>query len=127
MIKKVFYNHTSKNPLVKSGYETPATIAVSLSDDGKTINYGVSICNECDNFQKARGRNIAEIRLNHNFGSIKVPSHMLALPEKQKCLSFLYNISQGLVIRQRKWRDRVSSFNVANYEAKQEIERIFQK
>ncbi len=110
-MSKVYYAHTTKLPIVKEGYVPPATIAITMV--GGIFRYGISICSRYDNFSKKSGREIAENRLNNYFGSLPIPELLRSLPEKQACLSQLYNLTASVVVKNRKWKKRITKFNLA--------------
>lgn len=109
-MSKVYYNHTTKLRIVKKGYVPAATIALKM-EDGK-FKYGVAICSKYDNYSRKYGREIAENRLNQGFGEMEIPAPLKDLPEQEACLAQLYNIVQSVVLKNRKWKRRVTKFNL---------------
>lgn len=108
-MSKVYFSHTSKMLGVKMGVLPLATIAIQRIGD--EFHYGVAICSKYDNFSRKYGREIAENRLNQGFGIIPVPSPLQDLPEKEACLTQLYNLVESVVLKGRKWKRRVTRFN----------------
>lgn len=110
-IDKVFYTHTSNYSIVKAGYGTLATIAIRIEDDSKSFIYGVSICNDEDNFCKKTGRNISESRMNDKFGRIPMPDALEGKTNREKCMRMLYTISESVVKKPRNWQNKIAVFN----------------
>jgi hypothetical protein len=115
-MSQVYYNHTTKQTPVKMGLATPATIA--LKRDGNDFVYGVTICSKYDSFSKKLGREMAEARLNQGFRRTTIPVELLSLEtelgEKQMCLAFLYQLSASVTANSRKWKKKVTRFNIDN-------------
>lgn len=111
VMSKVYFNHTTKLSVVKQGYVPAATIA--LTKVGNQFHYGVAICSRYDNFSKKYGREVATARLEQNFGVLDVPKPMEGLTEKEQCLNMLYSLAASVVIKNKKWKKRVTKFNMA--------------
>ncbi len=109
-MSKVYYYHTTKLEITKFGLVPAATIA--LRKEGDKFYYGVSICSKQDNFSRKNGREIAENRLNQGFGIMEVPKNLQDLTEHEACMSQLFNIVLSVVKKNRKWKRRVTSFNL---------------
>lgn len=109
-MSKVYFNHTTKLDVVKFGLVPAATIALTKVDD--KFYYGVSICSKYDNFSKKFGREVAQNRLEQGFGVLEVPDIVKELPEKQQCLAMLYNLSATIVLKNRKWKKKITKFNL---------------
>lgn len=109
-MSKVYFSHTTKLEVTKLGIVPAATIA--LKRVGDEFHYGVSICSLYDNFSKKSGREIAENRLNNGFGTLPVPKVLEGMTEKQACLAQLYNLVSSVVCRNRKWKKRITKFNM---------------
>lgn len=114
---QVFFNHTTKHDLVKDGHSPKATIAVALSPDEQSIKYGISICSRMDNFSKVKGREQAQKRLENSFGVIEIPRELKGESQRKKCLTMLYRISASVVMRGRKWKRKVTSYNTSKAES----------
>ncbi len=112
VMSKVYYNHTTRLEVTKRGIVPACTIA--LTKRGNKFIYGVSICSKYDNFSKKFGREVAEGRLQQEFGTMDVPKVLQDLTEKEACLQQLYNLTTSVVLKNKKWKRKVSSFNKAN-------------
>lgn len=108
-MSKVYFSHTTKLRVVKMGLVPASTIAIKKVGDN--FHYGVSICSKYDNFSKKYGREIAENRLNQGFGILPVPKPLQDLPEKEACLHQLYNLAASTILKNRKWKRKVTAFN----------------
>lgn len=108
---KTFFSHTSKLDVTKAGVVPASTVAVQI--DGNTIKFGVSICSKYDNFSKKYGREVAENRMNQGFGVIEMPKPLVGLDERTASLAQLYNIVASVVTKNRKWKKRITKFNLA--------------
>lgn len=108
---KVYYMHTSKLPLVKSGFSKPCTIAITLKGDH--FYYGVSVCHRNDNFCRKTGRELAERRLIQEFGRIPVPVvvHEKQIPDSEACLGMLASLTGSVAINPYKYERRIHKFN----------------
>lgn len=104
-INKVFFAHTSKYT------GTLATVALRITDDNKSFIYGVSICNEEDNFCRKTGRDIAESRMNDKFSTIPMPDALEGKTNREKCMRMLFTISESVVKKPRNWQNKVAVFN----------------
>lgn len=117
-MSKVYFNHTTKNEAVKQRLVPPATIA--LKRVGNTFHYGVAICSMNDNYDKAQGRAIAEQRMEEGFRVTAIPEELLKIEsvvgECAMTRSFLYQISTSLVVNSRRWRKKVTRFNMERQE-----------
>lgn len=113
-MSKVYFNHTTKQRLVKMGLVPATTIA--LKREGKEFHYGVSMCSRGDNFNKEQGRKIAETRMEQGFRRTTIPADLLALEEqigeKGMCLAFLYVLTESLVVNSRRWKKRITRHNM---------------
>ena len=110
-MSKVYFNHTTKLEVVKLGLVPAATIA--LTKVGDKFHYGVAICSRFDNFSKKDGREVAENRLKQGFGELEIPAPLKDLSEKEQCLNMLYNLAATVVVKNRKWKKKVTKFNMA--------------
>ena len=110
-MSKVFFTHTTKSALVKEKIVPAASIAIRR--DGNMFYYGIAICSKYDNFTKKGGREIAENRLKEGFGALEVPTPLLNLPERESCLAQLYNLAASTLVHSRKWKRKVTKFNLA--------------
>lgn len=110
-MSKVYFNHTTKLEVVKLGLVPAATIA--LTKVGDKFYYGVAICSRYDNFSKKFGREVAENRLKQGFGELEIPAPLKDLSEKEQCLNMLYNLAATVVVKNRKWKKKVTKFNMA--------------
>ena len=110
-MSKVYFNHTTKLHWVKMGLIPAVTIALTKVDD--KFHYGIAICSKYDNFSKKHGREIAENRLKQGFGEVEVPKTLLGLSEKEQCLTMLYSLATSVVVKNKKWKKRVTKFNIA--------------
>jgi hypothetical protein len=97
--------------VVKLGLVPAATIA--LTKVGDKFHYGVVICSRYDNFSKKFGREVAENRLKQGFGVLDIPAPIQGLSEKEQCLNMLYNLAASVVVKNKKWKKRVTKFNIA--------------
>jgi hypothetical protein len=79
---------------------------------GDKFNYGVSICSKYDNFSKKSGREIAENRLQQGFGVMDVPKPIINMPERESSLEQLYNLVASVVVKNKKWKKRITKFNL---------------
>lgn len=111
-MSKVYYLHTSKSPFVKAGVVPPATIALKMENG--IFTYGVSICSKHDNFSKKYGREIAENRMKQEFAKIEVPKVLSTVSEKQACILQLHNLAATLIVKNKKWKKRVTAFNLTH-------------
>lgn len=109
-MSKTYFSHTTKLEVTKLGIVPAATIA--LKKVGNEFHYGISICSIYDNFSKKSGREISENRLNQGFGVLPVPAVLEGLTEKQACLAQLYNLVESVVCKNRKWKKRITKFNL---------------
>jgi hypothetical protein len=109
-MSKTFFSHTSKLEITKLGIVPVATIA--LKKVGDEFHYGVAICSRFDNFSKKSGREIAENRLNQGFGKLPVPKVLSGYSEKEACLAQLYNLVTSVVVKNKKWKKRITKFNL---------------
>lgn len=110
-MSQTFFTHTTKLDVVKDGLVPAATIA--LKKVGNKFHYGVAICSKYDNFSKKFGRETAEGRLNQEFGVLDIPAPLRDLPEREACLIQLYNLAASVVVKSKKWKKRVTKFNLA--------------
>jgi hypothetical protein len=112
-VSQTYYNHTTKHEFVKMGLVPPATVA--LKRVGNTFVYGMAICSRMDNYNKNKGRELAQERMNKGFGKVAIPEQLLAMEEKigEKgiCIAFLYGIANSLVARNKRWKRKVTKFN----------------
>lgn len=108
-MSKVYFNHTTKLRVVKEGYVPAATIA--LKRVGDKFHYGVAICSKYDNFSKKLGREVAINRMEQGFGVLEVPKPLIELSENEACLSQLYNIAASVVLKNKKWKKKITKFN----------------
>lgn len=115
-MSQVYYNHTTKLNVVKDGYVPAATIA--LRKEGNNFVYGVSICSKYDNFSKKYGREIALNRLERNFKVTEIPADLMkaaeaeGMGEKGICLPFLYQLAASVTTKNRKWKKKITKFNL---------------
>jgi hypothetical protein len=110
-MSKVFFTHTTKLDIVKAGVVPAATIAIKRV--GNKFHYGVAICSKFDNFSKKYGREVAENRLNQEFGILDIPAPLANLSEREATLAQLYNLAASVVVKSKKWKKRVTKFNLA--------------
>ena len=110
-MSKTYFAHTTKSELVKAGVVPAATIA--LKREGNVFIYGITICSKYDNFSKKSGREIAENRMNQEFGKIEVPTPLLLVPERESCLAQIYNLAASTIVHTKKWKRRVTKFNLS--------------
>lgn len=84
-MSRVFYAYTPHpTPEMREiGWGERATVAARLVEDGeeKKFEYGISICNAEDNFNKKFGRELALERLQAGFGSTKYNEYYQNLAE----------------------------------------------
>lgn len=117
-MSKVYFNHTTKLEAVKKGLAPAATIA--LRREGNEFHYGITICSRYDNYNKAQGREIALARLEQGFYKTTIPSDLALIEskigEKEMCLTFLYQLSASVTMKSRKWRKRITRFNMERNE-----------
>lgn len=111
-MSKVYYYHTSKLEVSKLGIVPTCTIA--LKKEGNKFVYGIAICSKYDNFSRKQGREIAENRLNQRFGELEVPKNLDGLSDHQAALRQLFSIVRSVIIKNRKWKRKVTSFNLQN-------------
>jgi hypothetical protein len=109
-MSKVYFSHTTKLGIVKSGYSPAATVAIKK--EGDKFYYGVSICSKYDNFSKKYGRRVAEERMNQEFGVLEIPKPLQDLDDRQASLHQLYNIVASVVLKPKKWKKKVTKFNM---------------
>lgn len=115
-MSKVYYSHTTKLEAVKLGLAPAATIA--LQKVGNNFIYGVSVCSAYDNFSKTHGREIATARMEKGFKITPIPKDLLkvvdepGLGEKAMCLAFLYQLAYSVTTRSRKWKKKITRFNL---------------
>lgn len=111
-MSKTYYFHTTKLDVTKEGKVPASTIA--LEKVGDTIYYGVSICSKYDNFSRKYGREVATNRLQQNFGTIRVlPSYAKRFEsENDLCLDQLFTLVKSVVLHNRKWKKRITRFNL---------------
>ena len=109
-MSKVYFNHTTKLEVTKLGIVPAATIA--LTKVGDKFHYGVSICSRYDNFSKKHGREVAENRMKQEFGVLEIPAPLSNATEKEQCLTMLYNLAASVVIKNKKWKKKVTKFNM---------------
>jgi hypothetical protein len=89
------------------------TIAVKKDVDG--FKFGIAICSKHDNFSRKLGREVAENRLNQGFGLMKmkkVPDNFNSLTDSEQCLAQLYTLVVSVVKKNRKWKKRITKFNL---------------
>lgn len=113
-MSQVYFNHTTKQRAVKLKLAPAATIA--LKREGNDFVYGITICSRYDAFSKKAGREIAEARLNQGFKRTPIPQTLLNFEkeagEKKMILAFLYELSASVSIKSRKWKKRITRFNL---------------
>lgn len=121
---KVYYFHTTKLDSTKLGITPASTIALKMSDDKTQFHYGVAICSKYDNFSKKYGREVAENRLNQGFGIITVPKlvDLNGLSDHQACMSQLINLVISVVKKNRKWKKKITRFNIEQKQGAKIIE-----
>lgn len=112
VMSKVYYSHTTKLEVTKLGLVPACTIA--LTKRGEKFIYGVSICSKYDNFSKKYGREVAENRMEQEFGTLDVPKILNGLSEKEACLQQLYNLVTSVVTKNKKWKKKITKFNMQN-------------
>jgi len=110
-MSKVFFTHTTKLDIVKDGLVPAATIAIKKV--GNKFHYGVAICSKYDNFSKRYGREVAENRLNQGFGVLDIPSPLKDVEDRPATLAQLYNLAASVVVKNKKWKKRITKFNLA--------------
>lgn len=115
-MSQVYFNHTTKQDLVKMGLVPAATIA--LKREGNNFIFGIAMCSKYDNYSKKTGREVAENRLNQGFRTTPIPEGLLKLEteigEKNMCLAFLYQLSASVTAKSRKWKRKITKFNFEN-------------
>lgn len=113
-MSKVYYNHTHTLPPVREGLRPAATIA--LKRVGNDFHYGIAICSKYDNFSKKYGRKVAEERLEKKFRISSIPKDLLSheeqLGEQGIILIFLYQLAKAVTINSKKWKKKVTKFNL---------------
>lgn len=117
MSNTYYYNHTSKLPAVQMGYLPMASLAITM--DGDKLKYGIAICHNQDNFSRKAGRAIAQARAENGFGVMPIPTADLIAKkdytyeewQKHVCLKALYNLTESLLLKSRKWRKRLEKWN----------------
>lgn len=118
-MSKVYINHTTKQELVKARIVPAATIA--LKREGNNFVFGVAMCSKYDNYSRKAGREIAEARMNQGFKTTAIPETLLKVEseigEKNICLAFLYQLSASITAKSRKWKKKITKFNIENKEA----------
>lgn len=108
-MSKTFFTHTTKLEVVKNKLVPASTIAIKKV--GERFHYGVAICSKYDNFSKKYGREVAEKRLNEGFGALDVPAPLKNVNEKEAILAQLYNLAASVVVKNKKWKRRITKFN----------------
>lgn len=108
-MSKTYYNHTNRSEKIKSGTNKPATLAISRI--GNYFYYGIVLCSKYDNFDKKIGRTLAEKRMNNIFGLMEVPEHLKSLSEKDSCLKQLYNLTESVLQKEKKWKSKITRYN----------------
>lgn len=116
-MSKTYFNHTSKLEITKRKLVPNCTLAIQRVGD--SFWYGVTICSKYDNFCKATGRKIAEQRLIEGFGVMKVPEIIKNLNEKQSYLAQLYNLTYSVITKTRRWKGRITRFNMEGLKLKE--------
>ncbi len=114
-MSKIYYFHTTKLEVTKQGIAPACTISLKMSDDKNYFQYGVAICSKYDNFSKKYGREVADNRLNQGFGIIKVPKIIINdedFTEHEACIGQLYNLVLSVVKKTKKWKKKITRFNL---------------
>lgn len=109
-MKKTLFSHTTKSEFVKLGWTTPATIALSMSDDGEQFKYGICYCMRGDNYVKEDGRKLAEERMKAGFGIIPVPKTLQGLSPNAACAKMIRSISHSAIVNSTKWKTKLYKF-----------------
>ena len=110
-MSKVYFIHTTRLRIVKAGLVPASTVAIAKVNG--EFHYGIAICSKYDNFSKKYGRETAQNRLENNFGIVKIPPNFARLTEKQQCLEMLYNLAASVTSRNKKWKKKVTKYNMA--------------
>jgi len=76
--------------------------------------YGISICSISDNWDKAKGREIAEKRLSKNFGKIPISESVLKMASlvgpNRTTLNLLDNLVNSVSNNTNKYKRKIESF-----------------
>lgn len=108
---KIYYAYT---PYVDSkvarryGIDTPRA-TVALRRVGNEIHYGVSICSSEDNFEKKKGRQLAEDRMKEGFGKFPIAQGVSERFDDDHALSlyFLNNMINSIWCDMRKAQHKI--------------------
>lgn len=115
-MSEVYFNHTTKQIPVKMGLAPAASIAIKK--EGDFFVYGITICSKYDSFSKKEGRERALGRLNEGFRKTAIPTELVKFGqengEKRMILTFLYQLSASVSANSRKWKKKITRFNIAN-------------
>jgi hypothetical protein len=110
-MNSTFYLHTQPEFFPGFHFEDRATIACRRNGDH--IEYGISICCAGDNFNRAKGRELAEDRMNRSFGKCKFNNgyYDTFQSEEDAMLDFAKGLALAIQRNFPKYKKKINIFN----------------
>lgn len=105
-----FYLHTEPLEPAVPSWGPRATVAVSMVGD--SIFWGIAICSDNDNFERAKGRELAAQRMQNGFGRIQARgAYFEKFETVSQCLcDQASGIAAKVMDNFNKWKHRINEF-----------------